>query len=255
MAYSGELEKKSRDAKSIQESVDKLIRNFESEKKALEDVISKLERKVMSCVLERDTAQLQLREIQGMNSDLRMTIDKLRTQVYFYFAFCRVLERFVVFVRFINSSEVTYCPSVSRYTIQDETMKAMLDDREKYSNNDLESVKSSLRAVTRENAEHIKLLQRKAKEYNDLLSDREGMVSSIEKKRDEEVAMYRKRLTDMEHSFQEVELSMKAEEQRTRILIEQYKEKMHNMSSSCENRVFEMKEQVKRLSERLRWAI
>jgi hypothetical protein len=83
LAYSGELEKKSRDAKSIQESVDKLIRNFESEKKALEDVISKLESKVMSCVLERDTAQLQLREIQGMNSDLRMTIDKLRTQVYF----------------------------------------------------------------------------------------------------------------------------------------------------------------------------
>lgn len=81
LAYSGELEKKSRDAKSIQESVDKLIRNFESEKKALEDVISKLESKVMSCVLERDTAQLQLREIQGMNSDLRMTIDKLRTQV------------------------------------------------------------------------------------------------------------------------------------------------------------------------------
>jgi DNA-binding transcriptional MerR regulator len=79
--FTAETERVSRELKSAQLSLEKIRSIHDDEAKAAEAALKKLEDRIRETIAEREDAIAKLRAVQELNSELRVTIDKLRNQV------------------------------------------------------------------------------------------------------------------------------------------------------------------------------
>lgn len=72
-----------REYKSSQMLLEKARQSMEDERKIFDQSIRKLEERLRELTLIKEESLMKVKTVQDMNTDLRLTIDKLRTQVIF----------------------------------------------------------------------------------------------------------------------------------------------------------------------------
>ena len=63
--------------------LEKARQSMEDERKIFDQSIRKLEERLRELTLIKEESLMKVKTVQDMNTDLRLTIDKLRTQVIF----------------------------------------------------------------------------------------------------------------------------------------------------------------------------
>jgi hypothetical protein len=109
-----------------------------------------------------------------------------------------------------------------------------------------------LKVVQRENAEYAKSLLRKQKELDDARRESDTIVASISNKKEEDISHFRSKAFEAEHALNELEIQSKAEHQRMKHMINQFKEKLDMITTNCDSKLSDAKSTSKRLMERNR---
>lgn len=76
-----DMERLSRDSKSARDSVEKLQRLLESERRAFDLAVKEIGEKLKAAVIAREEETGRRQEVQDQNKEFRSSIDKLRGQV------------------------------------------------------------------------------------------------------------------------------------------------------------------------------
>ena len=85
-------EKASREYRSVKDALHRSTTQYEEEKKAFEVVMKDLEEKVAQTVHTREEEMRQRHHVQEQNTELRLTIDSLRSQVGSLCVLCLVYQ-------------------------------------------------------------------------------------------------------------------------------------------------------------------
>lgn len=209
--YKAEEERASRERKSAQELLEKTRKAHEAETRGMEQAMGKLEERIRSVVHEREEALLKSKEVQELNTELRLLVDKLRSQ--------------------------------------EEMHRVAVEEKDASRRKEIEQLRSQLKEAQRELSEAHRGEHRRQKELDDLHREEETKTATLAKNHAEEVAMYRRRAQEAEQSMKEMELTAASEEHRVRLLLEQFKEKASLGTLKLEGQLNDTRETLAKLME------
>lgn len=98
-----------------------------------------------------------------------------------------------------------------------------------------------------------KSLQRKSKELEDIKVEMNEHIAIIEKKREDDVNMYRRRAEESEQKMREIESASSSESKRSKYIVDQLKEKYAAASQHFESKLDEERGNNKRLMNTIRY--
>ncbi len=99
-----------------------------------------------------------------------------------------------------------------------------------------------------------KAMQRKVKELEELREELTGQIGAIEKRREDDVNMYRRRAEESEQKMREIEGASSSESRRSKYVVDQLKEKYSAAVQQSESKMEEERGVTKRLTNTNRWA-
>lgn len=176
LLFVGDYDKINREYQSSQLLLEKSRQLVEDERKIFDQSIRKLEERLKELTLSKEESLMKVKTVQDMNTELRLTIDKLRTQ--------------------------------------EDHSRAFIDERSRSQDKDIEKLRSSLRETQRINSELTTALNRKQLEYNEYKEETDKQLDNLQRQKDDELEIYRKRCNDAEHTVKEMELLLNAENHR-----------------------------------------
>lgn len=204
-----EEERASRECKSAHNLLEKSRHSHEGDSRSAEMAMSRLEEKIREVVKEREEALLKSKEVNELNTELRLLIDKLRGQ--------------------------------------EESLRLSMDEKESSRRKESEVLRAQVRDLQRDLATMQRSGHKSRKEVEELTRGEEAKLTALQKQYDEELAMHRRRAQEAEQSMQEMELTGVSEEHRVRLLLEQYKEKSSLAAMKLEAQLGECRESISRL--------
>lgn len=152
---------------------------------------------------------IRRREVQEQNKTLRSSIDSLRSQV--------------------------------------EASRVQLTDRDFSRDREISTLKNSLKEVSSNFADMSKALNRRVKELEELRSEYAEQMILLEKKREEDVLVHRRRADEAETKMREFENGANGESRRSKYIIDQIKDKFSITIQQLETKLEEEKAVSKRL--------
>jgi len=209
-----QAEKSHRDARAATERVERFERMREEEKAILTRSIRDLEEKLSTFSVEKEEESRRRVEVQEQNKDLRLTIDHLRSDAD---------DQRVKFTVRLNKLE-----------------------------NELSSLRASLRDAQREALDAARTLNRKSKELEDSQADFESQMTAAEKRRLEESSLHRRRASEVEIEHKELTLAVAGEERRSQMLVEQLTQKTSATITRLEAEQLDARQQLQRVNQKVR---
>jgi hypothetical protein len=197
------------ECKSAHNLLEKSRHSHEGDSRSAEMAMSRLEEKIREVVKEREEALLKSKEVNELNTELRLLIDKLRGQ--------------------------------------EESLRLSMDEKESSRRKEAEVLRAQVRDLQRDLATMQRSGHKSRKEVEELTRGEEAKLTALQKQYDEELAMHRRRAQEAEQSMQEMELTGVSEEHRVRLLLEQYKEKSSLAAMKLEAQLGECRESISRL--------
>lgn len=204
-----EEERSARECKSAHSLLEKSRQSHEGDSRSTELAMSRLEDKIREVVKEREEALLKSKEVNELNTELRLLVDKLRSQ--------------------------------------EETLRLCMDEKESARRKENDALRTQLRDTQRDLAAVQRISHKRQKELEEATRGEEGKINGMQKQHDEEVTMFRRRAQEAEQSVKEMELSGVSEEHRVRLLLEQYKETSSLGTMKLQAQLGEVRENMMRL--------
>ena len=204
-----EEERAFREARSAQNLLEKSRQSHEGDTRSTEMAMARLEEKIREVVKEREGALHKSKEVNDLNTELRLIIDKLRSQ--------------------------------------EESLRLSMDEKDIVRRKENDDLRTELRDTQHDLAAVQRSYHKLQKEVEELTRGEDSKVADAQRQHDEEVALYRKRATEAEQAMKEMELTGLSEEHRVRMLLEQYKEKSTIGTMKLENQLNEIRENMARL--------
>lgn len=78
---SAEADKSARDCKSAESLLEKTRQAISNDRKSSEQAMRRLEERISEVIVEKEDAAMKTKAVYDLNTELRLTIDKLRTHV------------------------------------------------------------------------------------------------------------------------------------------------------------------------------
>ena len=204
-----EEERAARECKSAHNLLEKSRQSHEGDSRSTELAMSRLEDKVREVVKEREEALLKSKEVNDLNTELRLLVDKLRSQ--------------------------------------EESLRLSMDEKESARRKENDTLRTQLRDTQRDLSAVQRNSHKRQKDLEEITRGEEGKLSALQKQHDEQVAQYRRRAQEAEQSVKEMELSGVSEEHRVRLLLEQYKETSSLGTMKLQSQLSEVRESMTRL--------
>jgi myosin heavy subunit len=159
---SAETERTGRELKSSQALLEKTRVAMEEERRSYEQTMKKFEDRLKELNVAKEDAAMRVKTVQEMNTELRLTIDKLRSQ--------------------------------------EDHSKGLAEEKERYKEKEIEKLRSALRELQREHVERVSLCERLEREYGDYKEGKERQLLDDQKRRDDELEMLKQRCQEAEQS-------------------------------------------------------
>mmetsp|Transcript_21841 Transcript_21841/g.40736 ORF Transcript_21841/g.40736 Transcript_21841/m.40736 type:complete len:781 (+) Transcript_21841:66-2408(+) len=204
-----EEERALRECKSAHSLLEKSRHSHEGDSRSAELAMSRLEEKIREVVKEREEAIVKSKEVNELNTELRLLIDKLRSQ--------------------------------------EESLRLSMDEKDSSRRKEAESLRGQVRDLQRDLAAMQRSGHKSRKEVDELTRGEEAKLLAMQKQHDEELALHRRRAQEAEQGMKEMELTGVSEEHRVRLLLEQYKEKSSLSTMKLEAQLAECRESIVRL--------
>lgn len=135
---------------------------MEEERRSYEQGIKKFEDRLKELNIAKEDAVMRVKTVQDMNTELRLTIDKLRSQ--------------------------------------EDHSKGLSEEKERYKEKEIEKLRSALRELQRENVEKVSMFERLEREYSDYKEGKERQLLDDQKRREDELELYKQRCQEAEQS-------------------------------------------------------
>lgn len=136
---------------------------MEEERKAYEQGIKKLDDRLRELTISKEDAIMRVKAVQDMNTELRLTIDKLRSQ--------------------------------------EDNSRTILEDKDRYKEKEIEKLRGTLRELQRNYIENQSQYQRLEKEFHEYKEEKESQILELQQKKEDEFNSYKQRCHDMEQSM------------------------------------------------------
>jgi chromosome segregation ATPase len=157
-----EAERIGRELKSSQGMLEKTRMSMEEERKVYEQTMKKLEDRLRELTITKEDAVMRVKTVQDMNTELRLTIDKLRSQ--------------------------------------EDSTRGILEEKDRYKEKEIEKLRTLLRELQREHVECQSLNQRLEREFKEYKEEKEGQFLDSQRRKDDELESYKRRCGEAEQS-------------------------------------------------------
>ena len=210
-----DAEKAKRGCLTLQETKTRMQRTHDDFVTSITADMKGLNDKLMTMTVAKEQEVSRRSELQDQNKELRSNVDHLRNQL---------------------GGSKFQCSQIDK-------------------NKDIElsSHKVQVKELQKEMSNKIRLVQKQAKELEDLKASMDSKLLLLEKKFSDENAMHRKKTLDSERQASELESNSVVDEQRMQTLIDQLKEKYEASSNHFEMKLKIEVEQQKALSQKARF--
>lgn len=202
-------ERVQKDFLSAREALEKLRSQAEEERRAFEAALKTLEERLKLAEIGRNEDAVRRREVQEQNKSLRTTVDALRSQV--------------------------------------ETNRVQLTDKDFSRDREISNLKHSLKEAHASLSDVTKAPHRKSKELEDIRSETTDQITLLEKKREDDVNMYRRRAEEADAKMREFETGANGEARRSKYILDQIKDKFSVTMQQLESQLEKEKADNKRL--------
>jgi chromosome segregation ATPase len=209
-----EAENAARECKSMKDSGDRNYRLNMEERQAVKVSLKELSEKLISVNINKEQETAKRIDMQEQNKELRLTIDKLRTQL--------------------------------------DNLRSQLMQLERSKDADMSSLKTSAREQGKDLADKTRVLSKRSKELEELRATMSGQIAAVEQKFQDENALYRKRAEEADRFAKDLESAGYTGDLRTQTLVDQLKEKYVAVVSQLDNKLRNEMDQVKMLTNKTR---
>jgi hypothetical protein len=122
-----------------------------------------------------------------------------------------------------------------------------ISERDLGRDREIASLKNQLKEISAGHADVSKALHRKSKELEDLRNEMTEQINQVEKRREDEIALFRRRTDEAELKMREFETSANSESRRSKYILDQIKDKFGISVQQLETKLDEEKSANKRL--------
>lgn len=194
---------------SAKEALERLRAQTEDERRAFEAALKSVEERLKHAEVGRNEDSVRRREVQEQNKALRSAIDGLRSQV--------------------------------------ETNRIQLTDRDFARDREISTLKNSLREAQATLSDANKALHRRGKELEELREETTEQLVALDKKREDDVNMHRRRAEEADAKMREFETGANGEARRSKYILDQIKDKFSVTMQQLEVQLEKQKADNKRL--------
>ena len=205
-----ETEKSIRDGRAATNNYGRMMALHEEERKATESALRELTDKLHSAAVASEEEVGRRLEVQDLNKELRMTIDKLRSEL-------------------------------TEYQVDLLQLKAQKDS-------EVESLRTSVREVQKDSWEKARKLSKKTKEYEDLKENMDSNVSHVERKYSNELENFKIQLRSAESRCKDYEDLMASHMSTNQAIMDQLKDKSSLLLTQSDSRLRDEMTQKNELS-------
>lgn len=182
-----ETDKYIREGKSAKEAYDRMMRLHEEERKTIELAMKDYEDKLNSLVVSKEEEVGRRVELQDVNKELRITIDKLRQQI--------------------------------------EVAQGQLLQVQRNKDSEIAGLKATLKDLQKDLRDKSRTLTRKSKEVDDLKSHIDSVTTLLERKHLEDITILQRRAFEADRLTKEMEETSIIGEKRSQMVIDQIKDR------------------------------
>lgn len=209
-----ENEKVLREAKSTQELAGRIQQSLENERRANEHAMKEMSARLNDLAVQKEEESSKKFEVQELNTDYRLTIDKLRSQV------------------------------------DSLTMQFMQLERTKES--DSVALRTLVRELQRDATEKSRALLKAQKDLDDVREQSGAQIVELERKLGDENSVFRRRVHDADRVVKEMEQELTVGGQRTHDFVQTIKEKASASVRQMESQMKEESQLAKAMAARSR---
>lgn len=209
-----EAERATRESKSTREMFERLQRIYDEKHEAAEENIKTLTEQLDAAAVGRETERSLKVDVQEQNKELRLIIDKYRSQM--------------------------------------ENHRLQLSNLDRSKENEVNQVKLTNRELQKELGESKRHLLRKSKDFDELKSSFDAQIANVERRYHDELAVYKLKISESEKLKNDLEASATSNDTRLQNLIDQLKEKFSGTMMTLEARMKVETERYKTLSSKNR---
>jgi myosin protein heavy chain len=209
-----ENEKVLRETKSTKEEADRAHQSLENERRATEHAMKEMHARLNELAIQKEEESSKKFEVQELNTDYRLTIDKLRNQV------------------------------------DSMTMQFMQLERTKET--DSVALRTLVRELQRDATEKSRALLKAQKDLDDLREQSQVQIQDLERKLGDENSMIRRRIHDADRVVKEMEQELTVGGQRTHDFVQTIKEKASTGLRQMETQLKEESQLAKAMAARSR---
>lgn len=126
---------------------------------------------------------------------------------------------------------------IDKYRSQSDANRMSIYNIEKMKENEIHSLKQTLKDLQKEIQEKTRNLTKKTKEFDELSSSFDHLLALHEKKYTDELALYKLKHSELDKSLKELEILNNSSETRLSMVIEQLKEKYNLQLMTLESKL------------------
>ena len=135
---------------------------------------------------------------------------------------------------------------------QMDSQRSLSEEREKLKEKEVVSMRAALRAAQQDAEEKQRELTRALNDLQALQSSIDESAISTEKRREDELATHRRKVTELEKNLRDFDLLIVAEGKRLKLLMDGQRERFQSDNSALQDRLKEEREAVHRATARIR---
>ena len=209
-----ESEQSIREGRAAKEILDRSNRLHDDEKRNLENVIKDLRESLSAAIIGKDEEAAKKVDIQENNKELRNLVDKLRLDV--------------------------------------DALQVQLNAAERAKLTEVSNLKIQVRQLQKDLSEKQRECLRKENDLTEQKTSYESKMSTVERKLEDEVEMFRRRTLEAEKAVKEFEASADSETTRMQNLLDQIKDKTAVQTQQLETALTAEEDKAKRLNTKVR---
>lgn len=196
-----------RESKSAQDHVERLQRLHHDENKVLEEAMNVMQLKLNEAFAMKEMEYQRRSEVQDTNKELRLTVDKLRSQL--------------------------------------DALKIQVVQSERLRKSEGNLMKQTVKELQQTLADRTKQIENLSHELDSSKSSLEEALASSESKTNDETAVYRQRALDAEKALREFEETLSTSDTRAKFLIDKVKESSAHTIDQLESQMEAEREKIR----------
>eukprot|EP01042_Synura_sphagnicola_P005074 gene5074-6461_t len=213
-AMKDEFERTITDNRECKDLIARLQRLLEEERASCSATIKEMEERMNALARGKEDELGRLRVCLETNRELRGKVDAIRNQT--------------------------------------DSQRSLSEEREKLKEKEVVSMRAALRAAQQDAEEKQRELTRALNDLQALQSSIDESAISNEKRREDELATHRRKVTELEKNLRDFDLLIVAEGKRLKLLMDGQRERFQSDNSALQDRLREEREAVHRATARIR---